>query len=95
MGVVQYQGVDVFKRKGVLGAAGTGWARFHIVEFAISESAADEAEADNVVGGRVHVNDHGREEEEVSDSVILVVGTAWFGVVALRLEERCPEGWDV
>ena len=33
----------------------------------------------------VHVKDHGKEEEEVSDGVIIVVGTAWLGVVVLSL----------
>ena len=48
------------------------------------EGAADGAEAEDVVGGGVHVDDHGGEEEEVKDGVIVVVGADWLGAVALR-----------
>ena len=64
--------------------AGAGWARFFVIDFAISEGTANWAESDNVVRCVLHVGEHGREEGEVSDSVIIVVGFAWLGAVALR-----------
>ena len=58
--------------------------RFRVIEFAISEGAADGAEADHVVGGGVYVNDHCREQEEFSDGVIVVLGAAWLFAVTLQ-----------
>ena len=80
---VRNKGVGARKGQGVLGEAGAGWERFRVIQFSISEGAANGAEADDVVGGGVHVDDHGREEEEVSDGVIVVVGAAWLGALAL------------
>ena len=76
MGFGRYQGVDPLKGQGVLGEAGAGWERFHVIEFVISEGAANGTEAYNVVGDGVHVDDHGREYEEFSNGIIVLLGTA-------------------
>ena len=61
LGFGRYQGVDPLKGQGVLGEAGAGWERFHVIEFVISEGAANGTEAYNVFGDGVHVDEHGRE----------------------------------
>ena len=83
-GLRRNQGVNTFKVQGVLGEAGAGWERFHVIKFVISEGAADGAEAEDVVGGGVHIDDHAVEEEDVTNSVIVVVGAVWLGAVALH-----------
>ena len=57
----QSWGVDSLKGQGVLGEAGAGWVRFCVIEFPTTEGAAYGAEADDIVGGVVHVDDHGGE----------------------------------
>ena len=75
--------VDTLEGQGVLGEAGAVWTGFRVIKLAVSEGTANGAEAYDVVGDGVHANNYGREKEEVSKGVIVVVGAAWLGAVAL------------
>ena len=59
-GLGRDQDVDALKGTGVLGEAGASWTGFRVIELAFLEGASNEAEADDVVGGGFHVDDHGR-----------------------------------
>ena len=55
-----YEAVGYLEGQGILGEAGDGQTGFCVIDFAVSEGADDGAEAEYVVGGGVHVNNHGR-----------------------------------
>ena len=91
----QDYGVNALKGQRIFCESGAGRTVFHVIYLAVPRCVTDGTEAENVVYGVVHVNDHGGGEEEVTYGVIIVVCAAWLGEAVLCRLEWYPEGWDV
>ena len=55
--------IKAIKVQGILGEVGAGLTEFRVIKFAVPQGATDGSEADIVVCGGVHTDNHCGEEE--------------------------------
>ena len=55
--------IKAIKVQGILGEVGAGLTEFRVIKFAVPQGATDESEAENIVCGGFHINNHSGEED--------------------------------
>ena len=54
----RYEDINSVKGQGIIGESGAGRTCFRVIEFEVPQGATDGSEADNIVYGGFHIDNH-------------------------------------